>query len=61
MDIQREKTSVTLNIDNSTLDVARAVIAINNTKLFETIDISEVKLDDTVKSITLDLLLKDPS
>lgn len=61
MDIQREKTSVTLNIDNSTLDVARAVIAINNTKLFETIDISEVKLDDTVKSITLDLLLKDPN
>jgi len=61
MDIQRDKTSVTLNIDNSTLDAARAVIAINNTKLFKTIDISEVKLDDTVKSITLDLLLKDPS
>ena len=61
MEIQRDKTSVTLNINNSTLDVARAVIAINNTKLFETIDISEVKLDDTVKSVTLDLLLKDPN
>ncbi|HEY8892274.1 MAG TPA: pilus assembly protein PilM [Clostridium sp.] len=61
LDIQKEKISVTLNIANSTLDVARAVIAINNTKLFKTVDISEVKLDDTVKSISLDLLLKDPS
>ncbi|MBC8062742.1 MAG: pilus assembly protein PilM [Clostridiaceae bacterium] len=61
MDIQKEKISVVLNINNSTLDVARAVIAINNTKLFETIDISEVKLDDSVKSISLDLKLKNPS
>jgi type IV pilus assembly protein PilM len=61
MDIQKEKTSITLNVDNNTLDVARAVIAINNTKLFETVDISEVKLDDTVKSISLELKLKNPS
>ena len=61
MSIEREKTSVTLNINNSTLDVARAVIAINNTKLFETVDISQVKLDDTVKSITLDLKIKNPN
>ena len=61
MSIEREKTSVTLNINNSTLDVARAVIAINNTKLFETFDISQVKLDDTVNSITLDLKIKNPN
>jgi len=61
MDIQKEKFNITLNINNNTLDVARAVIAINNTKLFETVDISEVKLDDTVKSISLDLKLKNPS
>ena len=61
MDIQRETISVTLNINNSTLDVARAVIALNNTKLFETVDISQVKLDDTVKSISLVLKLKIPS
>jgi type IV pilus assembly protein PilM len=61
MDIQREKTSITLNINNNTLDAARAVIAINNTDLFEMVDISEVKLDDTVSSISLELKIKNPS
>lgn len=61
MDIQRDKTSLTLNINNSTLDVARAVIAINNTELFEMVEISEVKLDDTVNSISLELKNKNPS
>lgn len=56
--IQKEIINITLNINNNTLDVARAVIAINNTNLFETVDISEVRLDDTVNSISLDLKLK---
>ena len=61
MYIQSEKISITLNINNSTLDVARAVIALNNTKLFETVDISKVRLDDTVNSISLDLKLQTSS
>lgn len=56
--IQKEIINITLNINNNTLDVARAVIAINNINLFETVDISEVRLDDTVNSISLDLKLK---
>jgi len=53
--IQKEIINITLNINNNTLDAARAVIAINNTNLFENVDISEVRLDDMVNSISLDL------
>lgn len=60
LDLNREKVAVVLNINNSTLDAAKAVIAINNMKLFETIDLTEVKLDDTVNSISLDLKFKNP-
>lgn len=57
--IEKEIINITLNINNNTLDAARAVIAINNTNLFELIDIREVKLDDTVNSISLDLKPKE--
>lgn len=50
--------SITVNINNSTLDVAKTVIAINKMNIFEKVDISDVKLDDTVSSAVYNLKIK---
>lgn len=49
---------ITLNINNSTLDVAKTVIAINKLNIFEEFEISDVKLDDTVNSAEYNLKIK---
>lgn len=61
IDLDKQTATLKLNIENSTIDVAKAVIAVNNMDIFEECDISEVKLDDSVNSLTLSLKLKNPN
>ena len=56
--IDKENVTATFNISNSTLDVAKLVIGLNNSNIFEPIDIKEVKLDDTVTEASFTLKLK---
>ena len=58
INIDKENVTATFNINNSTLDVAKLVIGLNNSNVFEPIDIKEVKLDDTVTEASFTLKLK---
>ena len=56
--VDRENVTVTFNINNSTLNVARLAMNLNDSNAFEPIDIKEVKLDDTVTEISFTLKVK---
>ena len=56
--VDRENVTVTFNINNSTLNVARLAMNLNDSNAFEPIDIKEVKLDDTVTEINFTLKVK---
>ncbi|MCT8976317.1 pilus assembly protein PilM [Clostridium sp. CX1] len=50
---------VIFNIQNSTIDVARLVIAINEMNIFEPVEVDEVKLDDSVSEASFNLKIKE--
>lgn len=53
--LDKESLKITLSINNSTLDVARAVIAINSMGIFKRVEISDVRLDDSVNEASFEL------
>lgn len=57
--VTNSDVKVTFNIDNSTLDIARLNIALNNMAIFEHEEIVSTVLDDKVRTCTYDLTLKN--
>lgn len=57
--LDKDNVKITFSINNSTLDAARAVIAVNNMGVFEPVELPSVKLNDDVKEVTIDLKLKN--
>ena len=56
--IDKDNVKASFIINNSTLDVAKLVIELNNSNIFEPIDIKEVKLDDSVTEASFTLKIK---
>lgn len=56
--LDEDNVDITFNINNSTLDAARAIIAVNNMGIFEPVELPSVKLNDDVKEISVELKLK---
>lgn len=57
--LNKDNVNIVFSINNSTLDAARAVIAVNNMGIFEPMELPSVKLNDDVKEISVDLKLKN--
>lgn len=57
--LDKDIVNITFDINNSTLDAARAVIAVNNMGIFEPVELPSVKLNDDVKEISVYLKLKN--
>jgi type IV pilus assembly protein PilM len=58
IDISKDKVKISLNISKNTLEIAKSIIAINNIGIFENIDITDVKLDDSIETISFELKIK---
>lgn len=56
--LDKDNVNITFNINNSTLDAARAIVAVNNMGIFEPVELPSVKLNDDVKEISVELKLK---
>ena len=59
IEIDKKNVKLTLNINNSTLEVADVTIALNNMGLFKHIEVKDVVLDDNVSSFTGELEISD--
>jgi len=59
--LDAESLGVNFGIQNSTLDAARLITAINNMGIFNPIDLDSVRLDDNVTELGLRLVLKKES
>ncbi|MFL0195449.1 pilus assembly protein PilM [Clostridium sp. WILCCON 0269] len=57
--IDKNNVNVTFNINNSTIDGARVVVALNKMNIFEPVELSQIELNDDVKEITLNLKIID--
>lgn len=53
--IDKENVNTTFNINSSTIDAARIIIAINKMNIFEPVELPQVNLNDDVKEINLNL------
>lgn len=53
--MDKNDVNVTFNINNSTLDGARVIVALNKMNVFEPVELPQIELDDNVKEITLNL------
>lgn len=53
--MDKNNVNVTFNINNSTLDGARVIVALNKMNVFEPVELPQIELDDNVKEITLNL------
>ncbi|WP_027626697.1 type IV pilus biogenesis protein PilM [Clostridium lundense] len=58
--VDKEKVDITVNINNSTLDKVKLVIAINNIGIFEHIELDSIKLDNSENEAKFTLKIKDP-
>lgn len=55
LSMDKNNLNLTFNINMKTLDVAKLVIAINRMGIFEPLDIENVRLDDTINSVSFSL------
>ena len=58
--IDKNNVNVTFNINNSTMDAAKAVIAINKMNIFEPVELPQINLNDNVKEVTFNLKIIKP-
>lgn len=58
--VDKEKVDITININNSTLDKAKLVIAINDMNIFERVELDSIKLDNTENEAKFTLKIKNP-
>ncbi|MFA9396695.1 MAG: pilus assembly protein PilM [Clostridiaceae bacterium] len=58
LSMNKTNVDITINIAESTLDIADAIIAVNNMEMFENYDIESVRLDDSDTEASFSLILK---
>lgn len=58
--VDKEKIDITININNSTLDKVKLVIAINDMGIFERVELDSIKLDNTENEAKFTLEIKNP-
>lgn len=58
--VDKEKVDITVNINNSTLDKVKLVIAINDIGIFQHIELDSIKLDNSENEAKFTLKIKNP-
>ncbi|KZL93386.1 pilus assembly protein PilM [Clostridium magnum] len=56
--VDKENVNITVSINNSTLDGAKTIIALNKINIFEPVELPQIKLNDDLKELRVSLKIK---